>query len=662
MTFMDWLRSNSDNFQQPFFMYKSSNELRYISELLNNEEIAQWHCFKPVFIYAQTGTGKTSFNHQILNRSLQRGEKLLFLSNRRSLLAQQQQTFANDELLYRGISQPKRILNESLTEKGKNGFTQIGSVTMQLYQNLVDPKAISDWSNFKYIICDECHFFTSDATFNKFTDEILENIINYGSNAIRIYISATITTAFAPIAFNEYLSLQRRYGQNARMQICFYHLAKVDYSYIKDIYTYSNLLDLKNRIKETYKTEKWLIFVASKEKGKNLLTTLIDEGVSKSDCSFIFSSQTNDTMEVKKNLTETESFKERILITTATLDNGINVNDESVKNIVIDDILDRNEFMQMLGRKRIDANQYINLHIKKYSNQQVRSVLCSYVNQLVRLLAMDTKSEIQKKVTDNYNECKPKVMDDSYTYTYNYCVIYELIQRIDELIQFLQISENKIFEWRENEIKDSWKELYHSYKDPNKVTSRFIWAQNITDILEFQPFKRERLQALLSRSPQAVGYTFGDTFYNYIEAINTTPISSNIKDSIDLQLSWLKLNGREVKDIEELNKSKYRSNDDVVTLLKSKVIKAKFYPKSYEEFKAMKKEKVNPEIVKKAIARNSSEFEALENYVQKAKDSVLSDNLSNTKPQSIQIGDVECHIYSRPFPREYAYFIFQIKA
>lgn len=76
----------------------------------------------------------------------------------------------------------------------------------------------------------------------------------------------------------------------------------------------------------------------------------------------------------------------------------------------------------------------------------------------------------------------------------------------------------------------------------------------------------------------------------------------------------------------------------------------------------MKKEKVNPEIVKKAIARNSSEFEALENYVQKAKDSVLSDNLSNTKPQSIQIGDVECHIYSRPFPREYAYFIFQIKA
>lgn len=54
-----------------------------------------------------------------------------------------------------------------------------------------------------------------------------------------------------------------------------------------------------------------------------------------------------------------------MIITTAILDNGINIKDERVRNIVIS-AYDKIEFIQMLGRQRIKKGGKVNLYIRAF--------------------------------------------------------------------------------------------------------------------------------------------------------------------------------------------------------------------------------------------------------------------------------------------------------
>ena len=63
------------------------------------------------------------------------------------------------------------------------------------------------------------------------------------------------------------------------------------------------------------------------------------------------------------NIVRTGLFQCDILITTAVLDNGVNIKDEKVKNIVLMTD-DEDEFLQMMGRKRfINQDEILNLFI-----------------------------------------------------------------------------------------------------------------------------------------------------------------------------------------------------------------------------------------------------------------------------------------------------------
>lgn len=46
-------------------------------------------------------------------------------------------------------------------------------------------------SKYIYVICDEAHFFTSDALFNPDTKNILSAIVQVFQDAVRVYMSAT---------------------------------------------------------------------------------------------------------------------------------------------------------------------------------------------------------------------------------------------------------------------------------------------------------------------------------------------------------------------------------------------------------------------------------------------------------------------------------------
>lgn len=96
----------------------------YLIEFITDEEISSWNPQTPVFISAQTGTGKNYFvQHQLLrhlyeeNKRNGRNDKILILSNRIALGRQSKQDFAESIAKITGnASFFKRIDNYTLED------------------------------------------------------------------------------------------------------------------------------------------------------------------------------------------------------------------------------------------------------------------------------------------------------------------------------------------------------------------------------------------------------------------------------------------------------------------------------------------------------------------------------------------------------------------
>lgn len=84
------------------------------------------------------------------------------------------------------------------------------------------------------MICDEAHFFTSDAMFNPYTQEILSFIVVLFKKAIRIYMTAT------PYECLQYICEHEEYPP------VFYHFQR-DYSYL-NVKAYSEIRELYDDI------------------------------------------------------------------------------------------------------------------------------------------------------------------------------------------------------------------------------------------------------------------------------------------------------------------------------------------------------------------------------------------------------------------------------
>ena len=136
---------------------------------------------------------------------------------------------------------------------------------------------------------------------------------------------------------------------------------KVVYKYnIESNYDYVsvNILENYNDLIEAVENgskKKWMIFVDSIVYGKQLEKTLKD----KLECDsiiFITTDYKKDVDGIREvdEISRESMFSKRILITTAVLDNGVNIKDLELQNIVV--CADTEEqFIQMLGRKRKDG-------------------------------------------------------------------------------------------------------------------------------------------------------------------------------------------------------------------------------------------------------------------------------------------------------------------
>ena len=411
--------------------------------LITDKEIDKWSYDSPVFISAPTGAGKNTFIQDVLLPKAiaeypNQNDLILILSNRIALTRQSKIQFAEKVLDYAGINKIDEMKNYR-DEGIDNLFIDFDIVTVCSYHQCYERKLLNNRS-FKFIVCDECHFFTSDALFNPKTNEMLKYIVIEGKKSIRVYMSATLAVVAQPIIESECFREKSVYlGESGcSIPIKYYYLAR-DYNYIRQIVAYQKLDELLECIKRT--KSKWLIFVSSKKEGKTLRDRLKEIKIEDVVC---LSRENCREEEEYKYIIENETTNHRIVITTSLLDNGVNIKNDltadssqKVLNVAIDSF-DKTQFIQMLGRVRYNGKDKINLFIKTYSLGDLEAQLQKYAESLVIRLYNDMLSPEEKtKFILDYPNYFFHTLNEVFSY-YNPCAIYQLKDQMKLLISIIR--------------------------------------------------------------------------------------------------------------------------------------------------------------------------------------------------------------------------------
>ncbi len=199
------------------FKFKQSD---FVSNVLNVNEVLNWKPNELYIISAQTGSGKNSFIFdkllpRLIEENPNRPNLILLLSNRIATSRQSKIDIADKLVSYIQDDRYVKMLEKIYTPSGVDECcVNFGVVTVSTYQQMFE-RQLLDYESvtknpFKYIICDECHFFTSDGIFNVLTDRILEYIVAHGNKSVRIYMSATPDVAFQAILKQELVPVFRK--------------------------------------------------------------------------------------------------------------------------------------------------------------------------------------------------------------------------------------------------------------------------------------------------------------------------------------------------------------------------------------------------------------------------------------------------------------------
>ena len=376
---------------------------RYRANSIANNSV--WKHDVSVLIWAPTGRGKNYFVEnqllpyvQTLNEISERRRRVLMLVNRVALKGQIDEHLAAGEVSH------------------LNNFTDV-----MTYQSLL---AQSDYLRrrqaedpYVYVICDEAHFFTSDAMFNADTDRILSTIEEVFCKSMRVYMTATPYDCIIPLRTTRigksipsygpvtlidpqpedynldrlmeyaepHMKIQGYKGipdpriiprKDPRLRI--YHFA-ADYGYL-DIQPFIDLDALIPAITSSVveRGEKWIVFVDNKKKLEALegmiRQALKDAGYASGDDPILRVSANDKKDQRFQKMIEQEALPEGvcILLTTSVLDNGVNI--WGVQNVVVS-TMDKVKCLQMVGRARVKEGERKTLYLKRFSISEVKSLL-----------------------------------------------------------------------------------------------------------------------------------------------------------------------------------------------------------------------------------------------------------------------------------------------
>lgn len=328
-----------------------------------------WQGDESIFIEAPTGMGKTSFVlNQLVADAMNNQQEVLFLSNRYLLKEQIKHSVAKRQ----GIPIEDNNWLEEIEEF--EGITVISYQKVQVLMEMDNAERYLNRERYKFTVFDEIHYILEDSIFNPHIYYLLQFIQK--AYSIKVFMSATLEETknyllnteilgkiipYSNVRLNEFVEREQLDGYiyqclGRQKYIWKYSIPKqrrkLSVKYFKDFH---QIVELINR-----SSEKWLIFVSNKasvESWKGAIQKSVD----------VIYAEDKDK-EIVDQIVKHERFEKQVLITTKLLDNGVNFKDCLLCNIVIDTI-SRVEFLQMLGRKRIQGDDVLKLYIPKKSRR-----------------------------------------------------------------------------------------------------------------------------------------------------------------------------------------------------------------------------------------------------------------------------------------------------
>lgn len=453
---------------------------KYVSNGLS-DIYKYWRHDSAVLISAPTGSGKNHFIiEELIPYASETNQQIFLFSNRIALNVQQK------KILMHKLKIPNIYSDEEI-----KGFKQFRNVIILSYQEAlsylaqyghqypIGSNTVLGRPGYGFAVFDEVHFFLTDALFNAYTQQILKRLVFAFSYFTRIYMTAT------PDNIKNYIVQEEVYNQNKRQVT---HddvqrkIARIAPYNIKQNYQYYNIgasLNLYNfsrdysdynikfftkpeqiysEMQSANKNNKWLYFMNSKNQQQKSTDSLPDELKKQTD--YYDSSKKQDT-KIWKSLMNGQIPK-NILITTSALDNGVNITDDALHNIVID-CEDKISLVQMLGRKRKNKGETVNVFIQAPSINFITTRLQEIKNTLdfINNYNISPNNFLQ----GHWNDFHTKFRNLFYIDTNQHLVINELA--VQELtIQYIFYSE-VLFQMQEAQQSGNEQDALEIY--PKKV-------------------------------------------------------------------------------------------------------------------------------------------------------------------------------------------------
>jgi len=345
--------------------------MKTISDLIKKEDLDRWEKGDVVLIDAPTGRGKSYFiMNGLYNYCKKNNKKILFLTNR-DLLKDQ---FISELKVQRKMD-IIHILN----------YQRLETAIINHEPNTLD------MSKYDYVVADECHYFFTDALFNRNTDLIIEYLIEY-YNSILILLSATCL-----LTRGYFKAKNRLKDENV-------YLIKEDYNYIDKFYFYKSEKVIQKLLLDLPEGEKALYITGAKEAYE--MSRIIPNAkfiCSKNNISY----RRYSDKETYDCIRENQMYNCKVVCGTTVLDNGINIKDKAVKHIIID-VLDLMILKQCLGRKRINvSDDFINVYIKARNGRSLNGAIIQNNKALEQIACLENEGEdFFRKVMFKKEICK----------------------------------------------------------------------------------------------------------------------------------------------------------------------------------------------------------------------------------------------------------------
>ena len=320
---------------------------------------------------------------------------------------------------------------------------------VQTYQHIEtkyrnDPASLEKYlAQFKYIVADECHYFTDFSSYGINTYLSLEVLQKAEADHVVIYMSAT---------GEETYKLLEETAKTPEDRI--YQLPQ-DYRHIKQKYFYSRE-NLVMMLKSLPEDEKAVIFVSS---GEDLLKMKETFG----DTAAYYCSDNNPKYGKKFNeLTECikdRELQKRFLFTTKAFGIGTEIKDRTVKHLYIDQ-WKPTDIIQSAGRKRpLDADDTCTVYFRDYDAdwyygdlKKFKAIVTEELKPAVAYLAgaeafevfrnSGTPDSINKKI----RKCRIMEFDDAKgEYRVNLLGVRQLKHELEMLNEMLETSYKQVF-------------------------------------------------------------------------------------------------------------------------------------------------------------------------------------------------------------------------